>query len=222
VDNNNSATNPDQQGNPKLRPELALGADLAWEHYAGKDDMIGVSAFAKRIDDFTLNHVFQQNGVWIVMPDNAGRASVRGIEFEAKTRRGAWAARVNAARNWSRLDAVAGPDNRIPGQPAWSGNLGLDYAAPGQGLELGGSYTHRSGYASRQSPQLADYGGAKRQLDLYALWKIEAKSKLRVSVSDLLHRNYLERSVYDGAEDLSTSYVHRTRTVWRLVWEQTL
>ncbi|ALK99468.2 MULTISPECIES: TonB-dependent siderophore receptor [unclassified Massilia] len=222
VDNNNSANNPDQQGNPNLRPELALGADLAWEHYAGKDDMLSISAFAKRIRDITLDRVFQQNGVWIVMPDNVGNASVRGLEFEARTRRGALAGRVNLARNWSRLEAVAGPDNRIAGQPDWNGNLGLDYAAPGQSLELGGTYTHRSGYASRQGPLQADYGGAKRQLDLYALWKRDARARLRLSVSDLLHRNYTERSVYAGEPDLTTSLVHRTRTVWRLVWEQNL
>jgi outer membrane receptor protein involved in Fe transport len=221
VDNNNSATNPDQQGNPNLRPELSLGADLAWEHYFGKEDMLSVSAFAKRIRDITLDRVFQQDGVWIVAPDNAGLASVRGLEFEAKTRRGALALRVNAARNWSRLEAVAGPDNRIAGQPAWSGNLGLDYAA-NQAADLGGTFTYRSGYASRQSPQLADYGGSKRQLDLYAVWKRDAKSRLRLSVSDLLHRNYLGRSVYAGSEDLTSSYVVRARSVWRLAWEQSL
>jgi outer membrane receptor protein involved in Fe transport len=222
VDNNNSATNPDQQGNPNLRPELALGADLAWEHYVGKDDMLSVSAFAKRIRDITLDRVFQQDGVWIVMPSNAGAALVRGLEFEAKTRRGALAARVNVARNWSRLEAVAGPDNRIAGQPAWSGNLGLDYAMPRGPVDMGGTWTYRGGFASRQSPLLADYGGAKRQLDLYAVWKRDARSRWRLSVADLLHRNYLNRSLYAGADDLTTSYVHRTRTVWRLAWEQSL
>jgi outer membrane receptor protein involved in Fe transport len=226
VDNGNTATNPDQQGNPNLRPELALGADLAWEHYLGKEDMLSLSAFAKRIRDITLDRVFQQNGVWIVMPDNAGAASVRGLEFEARTRRGGLAGRFNLARNWSRLEAVAGPDNRIAGQPAWSGNLGLDYAPPNQPVELGGTYTHRSGYASRQSPQLADYAGAKRQLDLYAVWKRGQKSKLRLSVSDLLHRNYVERSTYAdqgvGDTDLAMSVVHRPHTVWRLMWEQSL
>jgi outer membrane receptor protein involved in Fe transport len=222
VDNNNSATNPDQQGNPKLRPELALGADLAWEHYAGKDDMVSVSAFAKRIRDITLDRAFQQNGVWIVMPDNVGAATVRGLEFEAKTKRGALAGRLNLARNWSRLEAVAGPDNRIAGQPYWSGNLGLDYAAPGQPVELGGTCSLRSGYASRQSALLADYGGSKRQLDLYAVWKRDARSRLRLSVSDLLHRNYAAGSVYAGDPDLGASYVHRGRAVWRLVWEQGL
>jgi outer membrane receptor protein involved in Fe transport len=222
MDNNNSATNPDQQGNPNLRPELALGADLAWEHYVGKDDMLSVSAFAKRIRDITLDRVFQQGGVWIVTPDNVGSATVRGLEFEARTRRGALAGRLNLARNWSRLEAVAGPDNRIAGQPYWSGNIGLDYAATGQPVELGGTYSHRSGYASRQSPLLADYGGSKRQLDLYAVWKRSAKSRLRLSVSDLLHRDYLTRSVYAGDEDLTSNYVHRTRAVWRAMWEQSL
>jgi outer membrane receptor protein involved in Fe transport len=222
VDNNNSATNPDQQGNPQLRPELALGADLAWEHYLGKDDMLSLSAFAKRIRDITLDREFQQSGVWIVMPDNMGAATVRGLEFEAKTRRGAWGGRMNLARTWSRLEAVAGPDNRIAGQPDWSGNLGLDYAAPGQPLEMGGTYSHRSGYASRQSPQLADYGGVKRQLDLYALWKRDAKTKLRLSVTDLLHRNSFDGSTYESDFDQAVMTVHRPHTVWRLVWEQSL
>jgi outer membrane receptor protein involved in Fe transport len=222
VDNGNSATNPDQQGNPNLRPELSLGADIAWEHYVGKEDMVSVSAFAKRIRDITLDRVFQQNGVWIVMPDNAGAAFVRGLELEAKSRRGALGGRVNVARNWSRLEAVAGPDNRIAGQPAWSGNLGLDYAAPGRPLDLGGTYSHRSGFASRRSPRQADYGGAKRQLDLYAVWKASSKARLRLSVSDLLHRNYVERGTYLGDVDQSVSVVHRTRTIWRLVWEQSL
>jgi outer membrane receptor protein involved in Fe transport len=222
VDNGNNATNPDQQGNPNLRPELSLGADLAWEHYANKDDMVSVSAFAKRIDGITLDRVFQQDGVWIVMPDNVGSATVRGLEFEAKSRRGALAGRFNMARTWSRLEAVAGPDNRISGQPSWSGNLGLDYAAPGQPVEMGGTYSHRGGYAARRSPQLADHGGAKRQLDLYAVWKRDQRSKLRVSVSDLLHRNYVERSTYVGDTDLALTVVQRTRTTWRVVWEQSL
>jgi outer membrane receptor protein involved in Fe transport len=222
VDNGNTAANPDQQGNPNLRPELALGADLAWEHYAGKDDMSSVSAFTKRIDGITLDRVFQQGGTWIMMPSNMGTALVRGLEFEAKRRRGALAGRFNMARTWSRLEAVAGPDNRIPGQPSWSANLGLDYTAPGRPLEMGGSYSHRSGFASRQSPQLADYGGAKRQLDLYAVWKRDQRSKLRVSVSDLLHRNTIARSTYDGDTDLAMTVVQRTRTNWRVVWEQSL
>jgi hypothetical protein len=188
----------------------------------GKDDMLSIGAFAKRIRDITLDRVILQNGVWIVTPDNAGSATVRGLEFEARTRRGALAARLNVARNWSRLETVAGPDNRIAGQPAWSGNLGLDYGASTLPLDLGGTMSYRGRVASRQSPLLADYGGPKRRLDLYAVWKRDQKSRLRLSVSDLLHRDSYGRSVYGGEDDLATSYVYHPRTTWRLQWEQNL
>jgi outer membrane receptor protein involved in Fe transport len=184
--------------------------------------MVGVSAFAKRIRDITLDRVFEQNGVWIVMPDNAGAATLRGLEFETKGRRGALAGRANLTRTWSRLEAVAGPDNRIAGQPAWRGNLGLDYAAPERPIELGGALSYRGGYASRHSPQQLDYGGVKRQVDAYAVWRRSATGKLRLSVSDLLHQNYVERSTYAGEPDLAMTVVHRARTLWRLTWEQSL
>jgi len=223
VDNNNSANNPDQQGNPKLRPELALNLDLAWERYFNKDSMLGISAFDKQIRDVTLDRVFQSGGVWIVTPVNAGRARVRGLEFEAKATRGAFAARANLARNWSRLEQVPGPDNRIDGQPAWTGNLGLDVAAAAT-LDLGGSASYRGRYAARQSLTMAGSGSPKRQLDLYAVWKSGRNARLRLSANDLLHQDYTERSLYTDGENgyRARSTVFRPHTTWRLMWEQSL
>jgi outer membrane receptor protein involved in Fe transport len=221
VDNANSATNPDQQGNPNLRPELALNLDLAWERYLSKDSMLSLSAFDKRIDGVTLSRLFQNGGTWIVMPDNAGRARVRGLEFDAKTTRGGLAGRVNLARNWSRLEQVPGPDNRIDGQPAWSGNLGLDYAVSAK-LDVGGNAGYRGGYASRQSAVQASEGAPKRQLDLYALWKMSRTARLRMSAADLLHQDYLERSIYTGDGYRVRGTLFRTHTTWRVVWEQSL
>jgi outer membrane receptor protein involved in Fe transport len=222
VDNNNSATNPDQQGNPNLKPELALGIDLAWERYIEKDTMLSVSAFHKRIRDVTLDRIYQNNGIWVVTPDNAGAATVRGIEFEAKTARGGLSGRANLARNWSRLDAVPGPDNRIDGQPAWSGNLGADYAVPSSAFDAGGSFSYRGRSAARQSAVLASDDGAKRQLDLYAVWKRSRDARLRLSVSNLLRQDYAERGIYTGSGTLARTTVFRTDPTWRLVWEQTL
>ena len=223
VDNNNSANNPDQQGNPNLRPELALNLDLAWERYFSKDSMLGISAFDKQIRDVTLDRVYQSAGVWIVTPVNAGRARVRGLEFEAKATHGAVAGRANLARNWSRLEQVPGPDNRIDGQPAWTGNLGLDVAA-GAALDLGGSASYRGRYAARQSLTLAGSGSPKRQLDLYAVWKSGRHARLRLSANDLLHQDYTERSLYtDGDKGYrARSTVYRPHTTWRLMWEQSL
>ena len=220
VDNNNSATNPDQQGNPNLRPELALAIDLAWERTIGKDGMVGVSAFHKRIRDVTLFRTFLADGVWTAMPDNLGGATVRGIEFEGKATRGPLAARVNLARNWSNVDNVPGPDNRIEGQPAYSGNVGLDYGAAR--VDLGGTYGYRGRVAGRTSAVLSSDDGIKRQLDLYAVWKRDATSRLRLSISDLLHRDFRERVSYAGDSPLVRTTVYRVRTTWRLVWEQAL
>jgi outer membrane receptor protein involved in Fe transport len=222
VDNNNSATNPDQQGNPNLKPELALGIDLAWERYFDKNSMLSVSAFHKRIRDVTLNRIYQNKCVWVSTPDNLGGATVRGVEFEGKTSRGALAARANLARNWSALDAVPGPDNRIDGQPAWTGNLGADYAHPSGVLDAGGTLSYRGRYASRQSAVQASTGDVKRQLDLYAVWKRGRTGKLRLSVSDLLHQDYAEASIYTGDGYRARTTVYRTHPTWRVVWEQAL
>jgi outer membrane receptor for ferrienterochelin and colicin len=220
VDNDNSATHPDEQGNPNLRPELALAIDLAWERTLGKEGMVGVSVFHKRIRDVTLYRTFLADGVWISMPDNLGGATVRGIEFEGKATRGSLTARVNAARNWSNVDSVPGPGNRIEGQPAYSGNVGLDYAAAR--VDVGGSYGYRGRVAGRTSATLSSDDGIKRQLDLYAVWKRDATTRLRLSVADLLHPDYREQISWDGASPRARTTVYRVRTTWRLVWEQAL
>ncbi|MFC5461775.1 TonB-dependent receptor plug domain-containing protein [Massilia niabensis] len=222
VDNNNSATNPDQQGNPALRPELAFGIDLAWERYMGKGEMVSVSAFRKRIRDITLLRIGERNGVWTATPENQGDATVQGIEFEGKATRGAFAARVNLARNWSHIDSVPGPDNRIEGQAPYSGNLGLDYASAARRLDLGGTWTYRARVASRSSASISSDNGARRQLDLYAVWKRDAQSRLRLSVSDLLHQDYRERLVHDSGSRLGRTTTYSMRPVWRLMWEQAL
>ncbi len=222
VDNNNSATNPDQQGNPRLRPELALAIDLAWERYFGDKGMVSVSAFHKRIRDITLTRVSDSMGVWTAMPDNAGSATVRGIEFEGKASRGPLSARFNLARNWSRVDSVAGPDNRIEDQPAYSGNLGIDYAAPAGRIDAGGSLAWRGPAASRVSALLFSEDGGRRQLDVYAVWKRDARSRLRLSVSDLAQRDYREALAYGGPSPLARTTVYRVSPSWRMVWEQTL
>ena len=222
VDNNNNATNPDQQGNPNLRPELSLNLDLAWERTFGKGHMVGVSAFHKRIRDITLTSIAQSGGVWIATPENRGMARLRGLEFEGKATRGPLAARINLARTWSRIDSVPGPANRIAGQPAWSGNLGLDYVSAARRIDLGGTLGYRGGSISRSSAQLVSEDGIKRQLDVYAVWKRDTGSRLRLSASDLLRQDYHERSAFEGANALARSTAYRARATWRLVWEQAL
>lgn len=209
-DNGNSPVNPDNQGNPALRPELAWGLDAAYEYYPAEGAMLGASTSLRRIDDMMLDRLYQDNGRWVATPVNHGRAQVRGIELEAKLPLSAlWAGapaldlRANVARNWSTVDAVAGPDNRLDGQLPWSANLGADYRLAGKPLTLGGNLHYQSGGPSRESNQLLAWQGARRELDLYALWKFSDQLRLRLSGANLLRQLERTRSLYaDGGGSL--------------------
>lgn len=221
-DNDNSAVNPDNQGNPALRPELAWGLDGAYEYYPAQGVMLGASASLRQISDVMLDRLYQDGGRWVATPVNQGRAQVRGIELEAKLPLAAlWAGapaldvRANVARNWSTLDAVAGPDNRLDGQLPWSANLGADYRLASKPLTVGGNLHYQGGGASRASRQLLAWQGARRELDLYALWTVGDQLRLRVSGANLLRQPGRARSLYaDGAGSLlRTLDTHSYRTL---------
>lgn len=205
-DNGNSPANPDNRGNPALRPELAWGLDAAYEYYpagGAEGAMLGASASLRRIDDVMLDRLYQDNGRWVATPVNHGRAQVRGIELEAKLPLTALLAgapalnlRANVARNWSTVDAVAGPDNRLDEQLPWSANLGADYRLASKPLTVGGNLHYQGGGASRASRQLLAWQGARRELDLYALWKFSDQLRLRLSGANLLRQPDRTRSLY--------------------------
>jgi outer membrane receptor protein involved in Fe transport len=195
IDNNNNPTNPDEQGNPGLRPELAWGVDAAYEHYLGGGALLSVSTYLRRIRDVTQTRLFQQDGIWIEAPFNDGNASAHGVELEAKLPLTKMLdLRANLARNWSRVDNVAGPDKRLENQTAASANLGADYRWPG--VTAGGNLNFQSGGPSRQSALVSFNTTPKRELDLYALWKLENKTQLRLSASNLLRQQSAETRTY--------------------------
>ena len=230
IDNGNSPTNPDNRGNPALRPELAWGLDAAYEYYLGDGAMLSASATWRRIRDVMLDRLYQEDGRWVATPVNHGRAQVRGIELEAKLPLTALFAgapaldlRANLARNWSAVDAVPGPDNRLDGQLPWSANLGADYQLASRPLALGGNLHYQAGALSRESGQLLAWQGAKRELDLYALWKFGGQLRLRLSGANLLRQADRARSLYaDGAGSMLRTVDAGTYRTWRVMLEGTL
>ena len=215
VANNNTATTPDYQGNPDLRPELAWGLDLAYEHYFGNSGIASVSAFARRIDDVILDQLANVNGTWITFPENGGRASVEGIELEAKfnlrdIRVGApnLALRGNLARNWSSVHDVPGPDNRLDRQVPFSGSVAADYVADACPLTFGVAFTYRGGGPVRVAADRSEVLPIRRLLDAYALWKLDAGTKVRFSLQNILRQDYVEATSHfdeSGRLDLVTT-----------------
>jgi outer membrane receptor protein involved in Fe transport len=212
---NNSQTNPDAIGNPKLRPELAFGLEGGWEHYWSEGALVSVSASARNIDNSVRNQTVFEGGRWVSLPMNTGRARTRGLELEAKfplkaviDTTTALDLRSSLSRNWSSVDAIPGPNNRLLNQTPLSATLGADYKLGA--FSSGGSFVFKQGGEVRVSAAQVTYESARRDLDLYVLWKLNPQTQLRVAGSNLLGQDYIYQSSYTVAG----SGTQRSRTVY--------
>ncbi|MDQ1919982.1 TonB-dependent receptor plug domain-containing protein [Massilia pseudoviolaceinigra] len=199
VDNNNSATNPHSQGNPALRPEKAWGVDVGYDRQVGKDGLLAASAYVRRIDDVTVTRLFQDGADWVSTPANQGRARARGIALEAKLPLPGFARAAfngNVARNWSRIDKVQGPHNRLAEQAPLTASLGIDVRAA---LTVGASFTYARGAVTRYSPVWSESNGGTRLLDMYALWGAGKQTRLRVGLTNVLRRSNVSQSDHGSA-----------------------
>ncbi len=89
----NTELSADSAGNPRLRPEVALGVDLAVERYLSNGGVLSASVFHRRIRDLIRNVVALEEVSWspgtpryVSRPQNIGDAVSQGIELEAKFR----------------------------------------------------------------------------------------------------------------------------------------
>jgi outer membrane receptor protein involved in Fe transport len=226
--NNNSATSPDQMGNPLLKPELAWGLDLAFEHYLGEGGgLLTASTYLRRIEDITHRRVDQIGDLWVSHPVNDGVANTRGIELEAKLplrtlykTAPALELRANVARNWSTLDAIPGPNNRLDQQTPVSGTVGADWKLDSLPLTAGASFSFQSAGPVRVSEQQYAYALPKRALDMYGLWKFSPKRQLRVSLSNALHQDNLTQSAYsDNKGFVRDTTITPTSALLRVLYE---
>ncbi|UUZ57427.1 TonB-dependent receptor [Massilia sp. H-1] len=81
----NTRFSPDSIGNPALKPELASGIDLTYEHFWAPSALFSVAFGARRITDYIRSQRDQDdNGQWFDQPVNSGRAHVRTLDVEAK------------------------------------------------------------------------------------------------------------------------------------------
>ena len=225
--NQNSATTPNYQGNPNLVPELAWGLDIGYERYMSKDAFLGVNIYQRSIDRVILSTVFQTNGMWIRTPVNDGNANVYGIEFEAKGKlkeligmaSGA-RVRVGLSRNWSTLENVPGPGNRLDRQPRYTASIGVDQHIEVAHLDIGGNFVFESGGYTRVSAAQSTIRSDRRLLDVYVLYSIDKYTSLRLTVTNLLARDEMLRTRYrDNVVDQVDSSGINTFRKFGLVYE---
>jgi outer membrane receptor for ferrienterochelin and colicins len=201
---NNNPTDPDTIGNPNLKPELALGVDAAWEHYWAEGALVSLSGSARNIDNNMRSQTSFDGNRWVSRRMNTGHARARGLELETKfplkalfDTTTALDLRGSLSRNWSSVDEIPGPNNRLQDQTPFSGTLGADYKRGD--FSGGGSFVFKSGGEVRVSSNQVSYESVRRDLDLYALWKFDPRRQLRVAASNLLGQDYLVASSYTQA-----------------------
>ncbi|MDK2125588.1 TonB-dependent receptor plug domain-containing protein [Parachitinimonas caeni] len=225
--NLNGATSPDRIGNPSLKPELAWGLELAYEHYLEQGGLISTNLFHRRIDNLIRRQTSLVADRWQSQPVNLAHARVWGLEFEAKAKLNEWwqAAppvdlRLNYSRFWSAVEGITGPDNRLDEQPSQTANLGLDYRLPGLPLTLGGNFNWTPATSVQLSDTQQKRSASKRLLDLYALWKLKDGSQLRLAGGNLLQEEWDSSSRVDSGP-LQQSELTRTSSAasWTVSWE---
>ncbi|KQZ33498.1 TonB-dependent siderophore receptor [Duganella sp. Root1480D1] len=220
-DNNNSPTNPDTQGNPSLRPELAWGLDAGIDYYFAKDNLLSASIYMRDIDNVILPTVYRDGERWVSMPANHGGARVHGLTLELRTPlTAALSIRANATFNRSRLDRVPGPDNRLAAQTPLSGIAAISYRRTA--LTLDAEFSYEAGGPSRDSATFVSSAPYQRKLDLRATWKLSPHQEFRLALSDALHPDRTGTDRYEGPAWRQTSIGTRGGATLRLNYKRNI
>ncbi len=209
----NSPTRTDRISNPGLKPELAVGIDLAFERYLAGGGVLSANVFRRSISDL-IRYVTTEryDTLWapgqrrfVSSPTNVGDAITQGLELEAKfALNQVWSealpmdVRSNISFFNSKVLDVPGPDNRLDQQPKMTANLGADYRIRAIPLTLGGNININPDYDTRRSLQQWRYQGAKRVADVYGVWKFNPATSLRLTISNLVPRDYLTGTTFNG------------------------
>jgi iron complex outermembrane receptor protein len=200
----NTELQPDTAGNPHLLPELAVGVDVAFEHYLRSGGMLSANVFVRQISNVmrsqtSLETVSWSNEPrWVSRPQNVGSAITQGLELEAKLRLTEWwpealpvDVRANLSLMRSSLDGVSGPNNRIDQQPDGTANLGADHRLKNWPLKLSANLNFTPGYTTRLSDTQQVFQSDKLVGDASVIWIFSPSAQLRLSASNFSARNYL-------------------------------
>ena len=226
----NTEITADRAGNPNLRPELASGLELAWEHYLSKGGLLSANLFGRQIEGLIRNVValetvsWDASPRWVTRPRNLGDARTFGLELEAKARVDELFTqlpplplqlRANLSLFKSRVDGIPGPHNRIDGQPRYSANLGADYR---QGdWSLGANLSLTPELLIQQTEILQSRTSKRRVFDAYLQWAQTRELSWRFGLSNLDPLESVGQTEVDSGElHFETETRQRSFRTWTL------
>jgi iron complex outermembrane receptor protein len=189
--NANTPLEPDQRGNPNLRPERSLNFEAVIERYLPNDaGVFGANIYLRRTEHFTERRVELEGARWVDRPWNEGTARHWGVEFDGKLRtdglgwRGA-TLRAHLTLPHSRVeDERLGIRRAAREQPRYILSAGFDQTLAT--MSFGASLQH-SGRVRTETPGEQDFTTeARTALSAYVLKKLDATWNLRLSGDNLL------------------------------------
>ena len=188
--NANTPLEPDQRGNPNLRPERSVNFEAVIERYLPNDaGVFGANVYLRRTEDFTERRVQREGVRWVDRPYNEGTARHWGIEFDGKLRTDGFGWRGATLRAHLTLPRSRVQDGRLGisraarETPRYILSSGLDQTLAG--MSFGASLQH-SGRVRTLTPGEQDFETkAKTVLNAYVLRKLYASWNLRLSGDNL-------------------------------------
>lgn len=193
---NNSIENPNDLANPRLRPELAWSFEAAYEHNGADKWNYNVRAVIRKIEDLHRQDIIEIGGIWWQQYVNAGQAMSKNISVDTQfplQRFIADAPELNVSfsvsKNWTSVSNLPQPDNRLT-PITLTANSNIDYTAKDFPLSLGASLRYRDGNPFMVSLSQRQLHQAQTNLDVYGVWKFDKKTKLRLSIDNVLKRAY--------------------------------
>jgi outer membrane receptor for ferrienterochelin and colicin len=170
----NSITNPDNAGNPDLRPEVAWSLDTGLDQRLGGQGQLGLNLFVRQLSDTLATLVTPVNGRWVQTRANVGDATVWGLEADVKT--GLtwaglgrdWTLSSNASLLQSRMTSGPSQGNRIPGQARYTASVNVAKPLRRTGGLFGGATLSLTGPTQlNTSPGITGQDHARAALDVY-------------------------------------------------------
>lgn len=195
VSYNNTVFTPDGVGNPDLKPELAWGLDLSWEHDWKDGATLTVSAYRRTLTGVIRDVVMERNRRWILTPVNAGTAEAEGMTVEARTIWRGAEIHASVSKNASRVHDLSGPGNVLADQSPSQLTFDIERKI-GKAWTLGGNYGFNQGLVAQDSPQAWTKLPDTHGIDVYALREITKKVRLRLSVNGVLHHAYAAQATW--------------------------
>lgn len=197
---NNSIQNPNFVGNPNLRPELSWGLDAAFEHN-GKDGLnYAVRAKVQQVNDLHRDTIYFDNNAWWKKFVNTGSAVGQSLELSTQfplkrfmTEAPDLDVSMTYMHFWSDVKGLPQPFNQL-NPYTYQFTLNLNYRLKDLPLTTGMNAKLQDSHWQQTSLTDREYVESPATLDLYALWKFDKKSQLRLAINNITNTKTTDTS----------------------------